>query len=432
MKRKERCKSMKAQRGVVLAVALVLLVIITLAGIVAMQGVTVQERMTIGQVQMHSAFLDSEQQVWNAAACIRNLYVDQDGEIRRPLPDPEAVELACGAPNGASLAVVVWDENEFRYNVRSARELGGIDTTGAVTPVALQVLTPGGLPDEDDPVALPRVAPYVCFGENCRFQPSAGAAASSADGTNRIGTDTSCGALGTNRPSIFDTTIVPGVVMPEGEFLSDDYTTGLAPEFQKRGKDREEVEKPGKTADIIGNPPVINSVEAWEDNPASFADYKTTIDAIIDPIVNAVPNIGSSSKTLQPNEFGVYVVGAGQTINLSSGANAMAGGLIVLDGGTLVLEGNQCFNGVVLFRDGGGVHTASGTPAVLGSVLGYSPPPPDDPNQEPVIINPALNGVPSFYYSGRAIEVVEGMLQDALGAGVVFEIVRWRAPRGLQ
>lgn len=429
MKHREGCKVMRAQRGVVLAVALVLLAIITLAGIVAMQGVTTQERMTIGQVQMHSAFLESEQQVWNAAACIRDFYVDEDGEIRQALPDTDSVELACGGPSGASLAVVTWDEDQFLYNVQAANVL---DATGAVTPVALQVRTPGGLPDESEPVELPRVAPYVCFGENCRFQPSAGQAASSADGTNRIGTGTSCGALGTNRPSIFDETIVPGVVMPEGEFLSDDYTTALAPEMQQRGRDREEVERPGKTADIIGEPPVVGSPEAWASNPAYFEDYKAVIDKQIDRIVGAVPDIGSPSKTLEPNEFGEYVVKAGQTIKLSSGAHSMAGGLIVLDGGTLVLEGNQCFNGVVLFRDGGGVHTASGTPAVLGSVMGYAPSPPDDPDEAPVIINPALNGVPSFYYSGRAIEMVEGMIQDALGAGVVFEIVRWRAPRGLQ
>ena len=430
-------KGLKAQRGVVLFVALILLVIITLAGLAAMQGATLQERMTIAQVQMHGAFLGSEQQVWDAAACIRALYVDADGKIVDELPEPrglDGVEGACGPPYDA---VVEWDDDLFLYNIRSTHILGA---TGAMTPVAMQVLTPGGLSGAEYPDPLPRLAPYVCFGENCEFNPSAGAAASSADGTNREAvSDTSCGALGTNRPSIFDGNSVPGVIIPHGTLTSDEYTYADAPEMRTRGQSGIEAEKSGKTADIIGTPPVVNS-ENWEDSAASDivgGDYKSFIDRQIDPIVDAFPSLdvafGTKTKVLESGWHETpLVVAEGETITLGSGANAMAGGIIVLDGGTLELNGNQCFNGVVLFRNGGGVVAASGTPAVLGSVMGYAPPPvPEDSDEENVIINPRLGGVPSFYYSGLTIGIVDDLLRDAFVRGVVFELVRWRTPRGL-
>ena len=65
--------------------------------------------------------------------------------------------------------------------------------------------------------------------------------------------------------------------------------------------------------------------------------------------------------------------------------------------------------------------TASGTPAVVGSVIGYAP-------EDGDIINPALNGNPSFYYSGRAMEIAEDIIGSILGPGYIFEIARWRAP----
>jgi hypothetical protein len=61
-----------------------------------MQSTALQERMAVGQVQMQGAFLNSEQLVWNAAACIRAQYWDEvNGRFHSPLPDTTAVVAAC-------------------------------------------------------------------------------------------------------------------------------------------------------------------------------------------------------------------------------------------------------------------------------------------------------------------------------------------------
>lgn len=412
------------QQGTVLAVALILLVILTLAGLAAMQGVSVQERMTVSQVQMQGSFLDSEQLVWDAAACIRAQYWDdEDDQFRSPLPDTKTVVDTCGSPTGSPRALVVWDDsvNPHRYNISAAREFSG---TGAVTPVAMQVLTPGSLGEDDTFVPLPRVAPYVCFGPNCQFTAASGRSSSSADGTNRASpdwheSDFNCGARGSGRPAVAsEGGVVPGVVMPDGDMI---------------GAYDEATESPSKppAPDLVGDPPAIISEQDWIDNGYDSligSDHnarKAYVDKQIDNVLEGLDEPNEGTRQLAEGERGVFVAKPGHTITLSSGEDAAAFGTIILDGGTLELNGNQCFSGVVLFRNGGRVTSASGTPAVLGSVVGYAP---DD---ETDIIDPRLNGTPSFYFSATAIEDAEDALSEELGPGFVFELIQWRAPAGV-
>jgi hypothetical protein len=153
----------------------------------------------------------------------------------------------------------------------------------------------------------------------------------------------------------------------------------------------------------------------------SIADHEAYIDGVIDPILQALDGRNEGSRTLSAGEYGVYVAKEGQTINLSSGANAAAGGVVILDGGVLDVTGNQCFAGVVIFRNGGRITTANGTSAFLGSVIGYSV-------EDGPVVNPRLKGTPSFYYSDKGIQDAEDALAEALGPGVWFELVNWRAP----
>lgn len=427
--KQENLKSSTKQNGTVLAIALILLLIITLAGIAAMQSSTVQERMAVGQVQMHGAFLDSEQRVWDAAVCIRSQYVGADGRLVSSLPDTDEVEALCGSPAGNERAIVEWngDAQPSRYMIYSARSFGA---TGARTPVAMEVFTPGGLGGNDTFVPIPRLAPYVCFGPNCQFEPGAGQNSSAADGTNRNSvTGTACGAQGRNKPNKSDEGgIVPGVIMPEGSFTQGECVGRGNPQACYSTAVDVDDDAGGRVPDIIGDPPAILSQAAWESYEAGYIeDHKKYIDSLMDPLVAANPDgMGQVSTTLPANASGVFVVKDGQTISLQTGESAMQSGIIVLDGGTLDLQGNACFAGVVLFRNGGRVESASGTPAVLGSVIGYAPADTAD------IIKPQLNGTPQFFYSDKAVEDAETIIAEALGEGFVFEFARWRMPRGLR
>jgi hypothetical protein len=416
MKRKIMGVYGKRQRGTVLAVALILLVVLTLAGLMAMQGVTVQERMTISQVQMQGAFLDSEQLVWDAAACIRAQYWNENtARFNSPLPATQTVVDTCGSPSGSPRARVVWNDvvNPNRYVVSANRAFA---QTGAVSPVVLEVFTPGSLGGNDTFAPLPRLAPYVCFGPNCQFSAAAGRSSSSADGTNRMSpdwqeSDFACGALGANRPSVNpEGGTVPGVVMPDGQLLGS-FSTATEPPRRP------------PVPDLVGQPPAINSEAALISyTNQNITDHKAAIDTQIDQVLDELDGSNEGSRTLAAGQAGVFVAKAGQMITLSSGSNAAAFGLIILDGGTLELNGNQCFAGVVLFRNGGRVSSSSGTPAVLGTVMGYAP---DDLTD---IINPRLNGTPSFYYSSKAIQDAGDILAGELGPGFVFEIRSWRTP----
>lgn len=391
-----------SQAGIVLVVSLLLLAVLTLAAIAAMRGTAVQERMAVAQVQVHSSFLDSEQLVWDAAACIRAQYIDADGEFIAPLPDTSDVIQACGAGSLADGAVITWDDTiqPWRYNVVASRSF---EDTGAVTPVALEVFTPGSLGSGNPPPPLPRLAPYACFGANCAITTAQSAASPTGDGTNRIAPEIGerCRIQGRNRPAVDpEGGNVPGVIIPDGEIVS---SGSPGPHF-------------------VGEPPTINDPTAWENHPDYIADYQAYINSVVDPLLAALDGDGRPSGPLANGSAGVFVADAGQTIRIDGGSST-AFGLIIVDGGTLELQGNQCFVGSVIFRNGGTMVTASGTPAVLGSVIGYAPDGEDMP-----IIDPALNGNPSFYYSGRALEIAEEIIGTILGPGYIFEIARWRAP----
>jgi hypothetical protein len=114
--------------------------------------------------------------------------------------------------------------------------------------------------------------------------------------------------------------------------------------------------------------------------------------------------------------------GPGDVITIDGGDSA-AFGVIILNGGTLRMDGRQCFVGSVIFGNGGRVESLSGSPATVGSVIGFAPGGENDP-----IINPFMGGNPSYYYSDRAMEIASDILGRALGPGYIFEIARWRAP----
>ena len=389
------------QRGIALLVTLLLLVVLTLAAVAAMRGTAVQERMAVAQVQVHSSFLDSEQLVWDAAACIRTQYIDADDEFIVPLPDTADVIAACGAASLADGAVITWDDTvqPWRYNVVASRTFAD---TGAVTPVALEVFTPGSDGSGNPLPNLPRLAPYACFGANCALTTAPSSASPTADGTNRLSPEIGerCQIQGSNRPAVDpEGGSVPGVIMPEGEIIRSGNPNRLP---------------------IEGEPPLINDPDAWVNNPAYIPDPEAYINGIVDPILDALGGSGRPDGPLQNGQAGVFVAGPNDTIRISGGEST-AFGLIIVDGGTLELQGNQCFVGSVIFRNGGTMVTASGTPAVVGSVIGYAP-------EDGDIINPALNGNPSFYYSGRAMEIAEDIIGSILGPGYIFEIARWRAP----
>ena len=388
------------QAGLVLPVALLLLVILTVAAVSSMRGTAMQERMAVGQIQMHSSFLDSEQLVWNAAACIRTQYIDADDDFITPLPDTTAVIDACGADNLGLGAVITWDESvqPWRYNVIAARAFAD---TGAISPVVLEVFTPGSLGGNNPPPPLPNLAPYACFGSNCALTRAPSAASPTADGVNRLAPDIGerCRIQGRHRPAVDpDGGSVPGVIIPDGELIGNYNRAGAAE----------------------GNPPYINDPGVWASHPSYISNTTAYIDSIVDPILEALDGGGLPDGPLQNGQAGVFVAGPGQTITISGG-NSAAFGLIILDGGRLEMIGNQCFVGSVIFRNGGEMVAMAGTPATVGSVIGYAE---DDGD----VIDPRMGGNPSFYYSSRGLEIAQDIVGNVLGPGYIFEIARWRAP----
>lgn len=440
----------RGQRGVVLAVALILLVILTVIGIAAMQSGALQERMAVNQVQSHSTFIESEQRVWDSAECIRRQYWDDaTGQGKRPA-STQFVEGHCG-PNGAGLARagaeganVVWvipepdDPARSHYRVTAMQE----DTflAGAVTPVELHLYTPGSIGGGQFP-GFPRLSPYVCFGEGCEMSKASGRSSPTADGFNRLSPNfedsANCGARGNNRPVVDPESnlSVPGLIMPEGKI------EGLEDGSLSVGSDRDKTPADDVTTDH--DPAIINDPKYYEasngESPLIYEgedygnDYKAFVDAMIDAVTldekrELLDGVLTGTRQLKGYDFGVFLAKPGDTITLSSGADAAAGGVIILDGGTLDVTGNQCFAGVVLYRNSGIITSARGTSAFLGTVIGYSGyNDPDLKDEDARVMDPRLNGTPSFYFSDKAILDAEEAAARIRG-GKYLEMLQWRSP----
>ena len=391
------------QTGFVLPVALLLLVVLTVAAVSSMRGTTMQERMAVGQVQMHSAFLDSEQLAWDAAACIRAAYIDEDGNFITSPPEPGDVIEDCGETDLGKGAVITHTEDPWLYTVTAAR---AFPNTDAIRPVVLDVITPGG-----GGAPLPNLAPYACFGDNCQLGTAQSAASPTGDGTNRlsvaIGDHCGTQGKGTKMPAANpDATDVPGVIMPTGEIIP-----------------KGSVGKSPTSTGFVGNPAIVNdnheSGVAWDDSVPGYIEHPIPyINGIIDSYKesgNAITPIGP----LNDGDTGLWIAGNGQTITISGGGSTVYGVIILEEGGRLEMEGNQCFVGSVLFRTGGQMVAMSGTPATFGSVIGYA-------GQDVVNPSPELGGNPSFYFSDAALEMAA-----RIAGSDRFDILRWRAPINL-
>jgi len=439
----------KTQEGFVLAVALILLVILTVVGIAAMQSGVLQERMAVNQVQAHGSFLDSEQRVWDSAACIRAQYWDEaNDKMRADRPTKQQVQGNCGQGGtelrgGAEGASVVWvvpdaDDPSKSYYEVSAEE----DTfsAGAVTPIVLRIRVPGATPDGGFP-GFPRLSPYVCFGENCEMSRAPGRSSPTADGFNRLSPNfednANCGARGNNRPVVDDEVelAVPGLVMPEGT-IKGNLSEGTDPDAT-----------PAADVTTSHDPAIYDDPSYYDEYPLTYTneagettdfgpeDYKGYVDRLIQSVLERVTNTDGSHKQgvktgnleLEGYETGVFIAEEGDTITLSSGADAAAGGVIILDGGTLDVTGNQCFAGVVLYRNSGIITSARGTSAFLGTVIGYSGFNDDRNDETARVMDPRLNGTPSFYFSDQAILTAEEVIADFEG-GQYFEMVEWHLP----
>jgi hypothetical protein len=384
------------QTGFVLPVALLLLVVLTVAAVASMRGTTMQERMAVGQVQMHSSFLDSEQLVWDAAACIRARYVDKDDKFIKSPPEPNVVIAECGA-SGLSLgAVITHSKNPWLYTVTAARAFAD---TGAIRPVVLDVITPGG-----GGKPLPNLAPYACFGSNCALSTAQSAASPTGDGTNRLSVAIGdhCGTQGKGKkmPAANPlATDVPGVIIPEGTIIPKGSVAS------------------GASAGFVGDPPVVNNTNGttWDASIKGYiADPVTYINDVIKSYRDAaVTPIGP----LKDGAAGLWIAGKSQTITIDGGGSTVFGVIILEEGGRLEMEGNQCFVGSVLFRTGGQIVAMSGTPATFGSVVGYA---------GTEVVNPSLSGNPSFYFSDDALDMAA-----FIAGSDRFDILQWRAPINL-
>lgn len=354
------------QGGSALIVAMILLAVISLAGVTAMQGAVLQERMAGGQKQLQDAFLDGEQQLLAAVDCVLS---DDTGD---PVQD-------CGE------AVTSDEDQPSLYNVKAVGEAA---PAGASQRVAIQVDLSGGPGYQAN-------GAFECLGSDCSFDPTPSNRAS-ADGSDRVAPEQledGCDMQG--QP--------PALAYNEDGSLADPVAGLIIPDGDHSGD----------VGDYDGSPPLVDNAGDYEDRynqtpSAASADANAEIDRM------AGFSTGLPESLYSPSEYeeGAWVVGEGETFDLG---NKTAGGILILDGGTLEFTGNACFSGLVMIRNGGSIQGrrgqgAGGTAGILGAVLSVD-------NEAP-----SVSGNVSFNYSSQALDRYARSQMGGKG------VANWRTP----
>jgi len=394
---------MKKQSGAALIVVLSLLTISLMVGLSSMQSSQIDERLAgnyraQAEAQMNAERGQSEFYGWLVGVYDDNGSWPIESDLRR-----SAWEGVVSSSSYVVSGGPYWDANTKKVSV----EVTGKSSDGASVRDILAVYSWPAIPP------IRAHAAFSCFGEECEFKIGAAAANSPRHiGATGIDHDVPEQCRGNKNPDASDSgRNVAGVLMPEGDLGAQggslDYSA------------------------FRGEPPVVNSGSSYEDfleqssvgeflKGEGYESLEEYYDSYFETLLGMLSgsDLSKGSRSMS-GASGLQYVGEGEKLTISGG---FASGIVVLDGGALEMDGNECFSGLVISRNAGsvgdgesvegkGIVTKGGTPMILGAVVG---------------MNMKMSGAgnPSIFYSESAIGGATSSSGEGLKGGAV-SISEW-------
>jgi len=293
--------------------------------------------------------------------------------------------------------------------------------TGGAVGIANATFKKPGLPN------IQADAAFTCFGDDCNFViGSANANSGKHLAASGIDYRSQCfsGNVGNATPLPGGVTKA-GVIMPDGE-LSDQSESGSGggppgggPPGGGGGSDTDDsTSVPGidGAPALVTNDEQYNTVNGVEsdsqlDNSDEGSGLRQRIKDYYDTLYEMVEKPDSPEDFSVEGE-GVYYAGEGTTVSIPNNANAS--GVIILDGGTLDMGGQACFQGLVIARpsvESMPQITSNGTPVILGAVMGEG-------------LTVGQVGNPNILYSSEALDFED---EGAPGGDKPIQIKSWVA-----
>ena len=372
---------MKQQKGAALIVVLSLLTVSLMVGLSSMQSSQIDERLAgnykaASDAQMNAELGASEFMAWLQGAGWPSSKSD------------ESAWDGSGILSNNGDSYLISDENVLWYEGYPAVEVlvKGISGGGAEAYLNL-ILT------REPPSLLDIYGAYTCYGPDCYVETGSGKASNSFNGNDHLVSSSGCSVQGSNEPDPnLNGDDKAGAVIPDGQLVEG-----------------------GSGDNIVGSPETVNSESEFNDLSYLGDDSLADAEQALDDFISRVKTSGRA--TFNPGSISgldnVVHVGVGQTVEISGDS----GGLVILEGGTLEFkQGNTCFSGLVVAREGyDGTESqvivpptidGQGTSAIVGAVVGKG-------------MVYSGSGTPSVYYSSMAIDMFAGgSLGDSVAVGL--------------
>lgn len=342
MHRFEHCNIAARQRGAALGVGLILLLAMTLSGVFILNSSIMDERMSANHRSQTNAFLaaeagllksqrllDDNWNVWSASNCV-------PGESANLFNDESYA-------NDTSFNVIGFDcSPQLGVTLRSE---GFIDNLGVS-----RVLTARYEPPAPDG-ALPGDAPAAisCLGGGCNIQPGQGKSSIDGRDYNLPPWDSSTNQY---RPS--DNRLT-GEVMPS-LFLSDRSASQVGSgkgQFEFCGSERNNCSSNNDVLQFYSE----DSFPVVDGQPTH-----PTAEQFFEP-GTPIGDLTSSDSGWGTRESPVVSI-----VTTNQDASRRGAGILIVDGATLTMDGNDRFEGLVVVR-GCGSLSLKGTPVIYGAIL---------------------------------------------------------------
>lgn len=364
---------MKHQKGAALIVVLSLLVVSLMLGLSSMQSSQIDERLAGNYKSSSQAQMNSEKGVSEFYSWLSNK-VSNSGWPEEDEQDAWKNNVFLSMDGYQILGyegdTVEWLGDEVRFRARGEEGFAVSDTYAVFSLFS-------------DPFGgLDVNGAFTCYGVSCIVGPGSGRASNSFNGHDHdVDEINGCSFTGSNEPDINESgESKAGVFIPEGSLES------------------------GAEDNIEGEPGVVSDMEMFKaysgfDESMTSTEVRHELNEMQNNFNEKLDDMmgrATSSGTADVSGMSVFhYAGPGETVKLDGNA----GGVIILEGGTLEMRGNSCFTGIVLARESATESQiivpefdTRGTAAIVGGVVGQS-------------IDFSGRGTPSVYYSSKAISI---------------------------
>ncbi|WP_458525943.1 pilus assembly PilX family protein [Onishia taeanensis] len=385
------------QRGAALIVVLSMLTASLMLGLTSMQSSMIDERLAgnfkaAAQAQMNAEEGGSEFFDWlKAQGGWPGNNDDQNG-----WQDGDADDISL---SGYSIQDVVWGGDEVLLTVRGVGPGGAesfLEATFSVNSLS------NARAD----------AAFTCFGENCSYE----AGAANGNSAQHVGIN------GNDHRSAGQCSSIQGSNDPELNSGGEDRAGIIMPSGTISAQGGDEVDGDDTDA-IIGDPAYIDEDDDYlvtsyhvsgglDSGDGEEGGLRQVYAEYYKAIVEEIERRGAAAGEVSGDAVLAYA-GVGETVEI----DGEAGGIIVLEGGSLSMSGNDCFTGLIIAMPGendqGEVVNPSfvsgnGTPAIIGAIWGEE-------------FSVSGTGNSSIYYSSQGL-VFDDLFQSR-GSYVVLE--RW-------